>query len=306
MAEAATLRSRLRAGLQKTRQALRSKTAVLFGTGPFEASALDTLEEALLEADAGPGVAAALLEALRERARTGGLPDAAAARAVLREEIAARLAVPGPAPHAAAKPWVVLVLGVNGSGKTTTIGKMAHRGASAGERIVLAAADTFRAAAIEQLQAWGERTGAEVVAHRPGADPTAVAFDALEAARARGADRVLIDTAGRLHTKRNLMEELRKMTRVLGKTLPGAPHEVLLVLDATTGRSALAQAQEFNEVAPLTGLILTKLDGTARGGALLGIAETLQVPVRFVGVGEGLEDLMPFSPTAFAEALLPG
>ncbi|MBI3002966.1 MAG: signal recognition particle-docking protein FtsY, partial [candidate division NC10 bacterium] len=173
-------------------------------------------------------------------------------------------------------------------------------------RIVLAAADTFRAAAIEQLQAWGERTGAEVIAHRPGADPTAVVFDALEAARARGADRVLIDTAGRLHTKRNLMEELRKMTRVLGKTLPGAPHEVLLVLDATTGRGALAQAREFNQVAPLTGLILTKLDGTAKGGALLGIAETLQVPVRFVGVGEGLEDLMPFSPTAFAEALLPG
>lgn len=279
---------------------------MLFETGPFEPSALDTLEEALLQADAGPAVAAALLEALRERARTGGVRDAAAARAVLREEIAGRLSVPEPAPPAAAKPWVVLVLGVNGSGKTTTIGKMAHRAASAGERIVLAAADTFRAAAIEQLQAWGERTGAEVIAHRPGADPTAVVFDALEAARARGADRVLIDTAGRLHTKRNLMEELRKMTRVLGKTLPGAPHEVLLVLDATTGRGALAQAREFNQVAPLTGLILTKLDGTAKGGALLGIAETLQVPVRFVGVGEGLEDLMPFSPTAFAEALLPG
>jgi fused signal recognition particle receptor len=279
---------------------------VLFGTGPFEPAVLDSLEEALIEADAGPAVAAALLEALRERARTGGLRDAAVARAVLREEIAGRLAVAEPARPAAAKPWVVLVLGVNGSGKTTTIGKMAHRAASAGERIVLAAADTFRAAAIEQLQAWGERTGAEVIAHRPGADPTAVVFDALEAARARGADRLLIDTAGRLHTKRNLMEELRKMTRVLAKTLPGAPHEVLLVLDATTGRSALAQAREFNQVAPLTGLILTKLDGTAKGGALLGIAETLQAPIRFVGVGEGLEDLMPFSPTAFAEALLPG
>lgn len=306
MAEVATLGSRLRAGLQKTRQALRGKAAVLFATGPFEPSALDTLEEALLEADAGPAAAAALLGALRERARAGGLPDAAAARAVLREEIASRLAVPEPAPQAAAKPWVVLILGVNGSGKTTTIGKMAHRAASAGERVVLAAADTFRAAAIEQLQAWGERAGAEVVAHRSGADPTAVVFDALEAARARGADRVLIDTAGRLHTKRNLMEELRKMTRVLGKTLPGAPHEVLLVLDATTGRSALAQAREFNQVAPLTGLILTKLDGTAKGGALLGIAETLQVPARFVGIGEGIEDLMPFSATAFAEALLPG
>lgn len=305
MPEAATLFRRLQAGLQKTRQVLRDKASGIFGSGPLEPAALDELEEALLQADAGPAVAAALLQTLRERARAGGLPDAGAARAVLREEIAGRLAVPERAPRAPVKPWIVLVVGVNGSGKTTTIGKLAHRAASAGERVLLAAADTFRAAAIEQLQAWGERTGATVVAHRPGADPTAVVFDALEAARARRADRVFIDTAGRLHTKRNLMEELRKMTNLVAKILTDAPHEVLLVLDATIGRSALAQVREFHQVAPLTGLILTKVDGTAKGGALLGIAETLNIPVRFLGVGEGLEDLMPFSPAAFAEALLP-
>ncbi|MBI4414284.1 MAG: signal recognition particle-docking protein FtsY [candidate division NC10 bacterium] len=305
MAEGANLLTRLRAGLQKTQQALRASAAALFGSGPLDPLTLEGLEEALLQADTGVPVAAAMLQALRRRAQSGGLPDAAAARAALREEIATRLTVPELSPRPPARPWVVLVLGVNGSGKTTAIGKLAHRAVASGERVLLAAADTFRAAAIDQLKAWGDRSGAEVIAHQAGADPAAVVFDALQAARARGADRVLIDTAGRLHTKRNLMEELRKMTRVMEKELPGAPHEVLLVLDATTGRSALAQAREFHLVAPLTGLVLTKLDGTAKGGAILGIAEALPVPVRFLGVGEGLEDLAPFSPTAFAAALLP-
>lgn len=305
MAEGANLLTRLRAGLQKTQQALRASAAALFGSGPLDPLTLERLEEALLQADTGVPVAAAMLQALRRRAQSGGLPDAAAARAALREEIATRLTVPELSPRPPARPWVVLVLGVNGSGKTTAIGKLAHRAVASGERVLLAAADTFRAAAIDQLKAWGDRSGAEVIAHQAGADPAAVVFDALQAARARGADRVLIDTAGRLHTKRNLMEELRKMTRVMEKELPGAPHEVLLVLDATTGRSALAQAREFHLVAPLTGLVLTKLDGTAKGGAILGIAEALPVPVRFLGVGEGLEDLAPFSPTAFAAALLP-
>jgi len=303
--EGATLFPRLRAGLQKTQQALREKAAALFGSGPLHPTTLEELEEALIQADTGVAVAAAMLQALRPRGRTGGLPDAAAVRATLREEIATRLTIPEGAPRAPAKPWVVLVLGVNGSGKTTTIGKLAHRALLSGEQVLLAAADTFRAAAIDQLQAWGERCGAKVIAHQPGADPTAVAFDALHAARARGTDRVFIDTAGRLPTKRNLMEELRKMVRVLGKELPGAPHEVLLVLDATTGLNALTQAREFHLVAPLTGLILTKVDGTAKGGVVLGIVEALAVPVRFLGVGEGLEDLIPFSPTAFAAALLP-
>lgn len=305
MAEGANLLTRLRAGLLKTQQTLRASAAALFGSGPLDPLTLEGLEEALLQADTGVAVAAAMLQALRRRAQSGALPDAAAARAALREEIATRLTVPEPSPRPPARPWVVLVLGVNGSGKTTAIGKLAHRAVASGERVLLAAADTFRAAAIDQLKAWGDRSGAEVIAHQAGADPAAVVFDALQAARARGADRVLIDTAGRLHTKRNLMEELRKMTRVMEKELPGAPHEVFLVLDATTGRSALAQAREFHLVAPLTGLVLTKLDGTAKGGAILGIVEALPVPVRFLGVGEGLEDLAPFSPSAFAAALLP-
>jgi fused signal recognition particle receptor len=305
VAEDASLLTRLRAGLQKTQQALRAQAAALFGSGPLDPATLEALEEALLQADTGVAAAAAILQALRRRAQFGGLPDAAAARAALREEIAARLTVPELPPRPPAKPWVVLVLGVNGSGKTTAIGKLAHRAVASGERVLLAAADTFRAAAIDQLNAWGDRSGAQVIAHQAGADPVAVVFDALQAARARGADQILIDTAGRLHTKRNLMEELRKMTRVLGKELPGAPHEVLLVLDATTGRNALAQAREFHLVAPLTGLVLTKLDGTAKGGAILGIVEALRVPVRFLGVGEGLEDLTPFSPAAFAAAFLP-
>lgn len=305
MTEDATLLARLGASLQKTRQALRAQVATLFGSGPLDAAILDGLEEALLQADTGVPVAAALLQALRQRARTGGLPDAPAVRAALREEIAGRLTVPEPPRPPRAKPWVVLLLGVNGSGKTTAIGKLAHRAVASGERVLLSAADTFRAAGIEQLKAWGERSGAEVIAQQPGADPTAVIFDTLRAARARSADRVLIDTAGRLHTQRNLMEELRKMTRVLGRELPGAPHEVLLVLDATTGRNAVAQAREFHLVAPLTGLVLAKLDGTAKGGAILGIVEALRVPVHFLGLGEGLEDLAPFSPSAFAAALLP-
>ena len=305
MAEGTNLLTRLRAGLQKTRQALQAQAAALFGSGPLNPAALEGLEEALLQADTGVTVAAAILQSLRRRAQTGSLPDLTAVRAALREEIASRLTVPESHPRPPVKPWVVLVLGVNGSGKTTTIGKLAHRAVASGDQVLLAAADTFRAGAIDQLKAWGDRSGAEVIAHQAGADPVAVVFDALQAGRTRGADRILIDTAGRLHTKRNLMEELRKMTRVLGKECPGAPHEVLLVLDATTGMSAVAQAREFHLVAPLTGLVLTKLDGTAKGGAILGIVQALRVPVRFLGVGEDVEDLTPFSPTAFATAFLP-
>jgi fused signal recognition particle receptor len=197
-----------------------------------------------------------------------------------------------------------MVLGVNGVGKTTTIGKIAHRFNSLGKKVVLAAADTFRAAAIEQLEIWSQRAGAHFIKHASGADPSAVAFDAVKAAEARKYPLVLIDTAGRLHTKENLMEELKKVKRIIGRELPEAPHEVLLVLDATTGQNALAQAREFQEALDLTGMVLTKLDGTAKGGVILGICDTLKLPVRFVGMGERPDDLHEFSATAFVEALL--
>ena len=210
-----------------------------------------------------------------------------------------------PAPAPPAPPTVILFVGVNGTGKTTTIGKLAHRWIAAGEKVLLVAGDTFRAAAIDQLKVWGERVGAPVVAHQPGADPSAVVFDALRAARARGADRVLIDTAGRLHTKKNLMEELKKIHRVTARELPGAPHETLLVLDAVTGTNGLVQAKEFHAAVPLTGIILTKLDGTAKGGIAVAIARELALPVRYIGVGEDLDDLQPFDPVAYLDALLP-
>jgi fused signal recognition particle receptor len=197
-----------------------------------------------------------------------------------------------------------LILGANGVGKTTTIGKLALRAMRLGKRVTLAAADTFRAAAIEQLEIWGTRAGAHVISHQAGGDPAAVVFDALEAARARGTDLVLIDTAGRLHTKKNLMDELKKIRRIAARTLPGAPHETLLILDATTGLNAAVQAREFQQALGVTGLIITKLDGTAKGGAVVGIVAELQIPVRYVGLGEGVEDLQPFEAPAFAAALL--
>jgi fused signal recognition particle receptor len=203
----------------------------------------------------------------------------------------------------ATRPHVILVLGVNGSGKTTTIGKLAARHTAAGHRVILGAADTFRAAAIEQLQAWGERVGCEVIAGQPGSDPSAVAFDAVKAAVARGADVAIIDTAGRLQTKRPLMEQLGKMVRVIGRDLEGAPHETLLVLDANTGQNAISQARLFTEVASVTGLVLTKLDGTAKGGVILGLAAEFGIPLKHVGVGEAIEDLRDFSAEEFVEAI---
>jgi len=231
---------------------------------------------------------------------------------VLREAILERLrrveaAEPAPGLEGRAldaRPHVILVLGVNGSGKTTTIGKLAARYRAAGHAVVLGAGDTFRAAAIEQLQIWGERTGCEVVAGKAGGDPAAVAFDTVQAARARGADVAIVDTAGRLQTKAPLMEELGKIARAVAKGLPGAPHETLLVLDANTGQNALSQARLFTEVAPVSALALTKLDGTAKGGVLVGLADELAVPVRWVGVGEGVEDLRPFSASDFVDAIL--
>jgi len=293
--------ARLRDRLRRTSDALVGGLGKILG-GSVDDALLDQLEELLLHADLGVKTATALLDRVR---REGRGRDASAVREILRDAIAEKLrrveSRDGLA--LAGKPHVVLVLGVNGSGKTTTIGKLAARHVAAGRKVLLGAADTFRAAAIEQLQAWGERTGCEVIAGRQGGDPSAVAFDTVKAALARGADVAIIDTAGRLQTKKPLMEELAKLARVIGRDVAGAPHETLLVLDANTGQNALSQAKLFTEVAPVSGLVLAKLDGTARGGVIVGLADEFGIPVRFVGVGEAAEDLRDFAADEFVDAL---
>ena len=279
-------------------------TAVKKGLG-IDESVLETLEETLLSADVGADTAAALTDAVRERAGLSERKDLAALRSMLLAEIEAVLAsAPLPAERPVTPLYVVFLVGVNGSGKTTTTAKLAAREKAAGRSVVLAAADTFRAGAIDQLQTWADRLGLSVVRHREGADPSAVLFDALSAAKARGAQTILVDTAGRLHTKKNLMEELAKMRRIAAREVPGAPHETLLVLDATTGVNGLEQARRFLEAAGATGVVLTKLDGSARGGIVLAIYRELKLPVVYVGVGESVDDLVPFDPSEYARALL--
>jgi fused signal recognition particle receptor len=296
--------SRLRDGLRKTRDSLVGKLDAVFTGTMIDEASLDDLEEALLASDLGPTAARAVMDSARDAFRRQGASTVEAMRALLAARIAEVLAVPAPTPvRPAGPPHVTLFVGTNGSGKTTTIAKLAKRYRDDGETVLLAAGDTFRAAAIEQLQVWGKRIGADVIAHQPGADPSAVVFDACKAAVARQVGRLLVDTAGRLHTKSNLMEELKKIKRVIGRAVPGAPHETLLVLDATTGLNAVAQAREFHQAVALSGIVVTKLDGTAKGGAVVGIARDLQVPVRYVGVGETPEDLQPFNPQEFAAAL---
>ncbi|HEY5975454.1 MAG TPA: signal recognition particle-docking protein FtsY, partial [Geobacteraceae bacterium] len=232
------------------------------------------------------------------------LQDGEALRSALKEEILARLArYAAPLDLSAAVPFVIMVIGVNGVGKTTTIGKLASRFVGDGKKVVLAAADTFRAAAAEQLEIWGARAGVDVIRHQEGADPSAVVFDACKAAVARQADVLIIDTAGRLHTKVNLMEELKKVRRVMGREIPGAPHETLLILDAATGQNALSQARLFQEAAAVSGLVLTKLDGTAKGGIVVAVCNDFKIPIRYIGVGESAEDLRPFDPREFVAAL---
>src|SRR5215217_6707690 len=299
---------RLSDGLGKTRDVVKQSLDRFIGRPP-DADLMEGLEEALLSADLGAQVVDRLIGQVNDQGRSISGSTAEGLRNILSQTLYGILKqVAGPSLDEligrGAKPFVILVIGVNGVGKTTTIAKLAQRLNQGQRRPLLVAGDTFRAAAIDQLQVWADRVGVEVIRQRHGADPAAVAFDGIVAAKARSADVVLIDTAGRLHTKSNLMDELRKMKRVIGQEMPGAPHEVLLVLDATVGQNALAQARQFHEAIGVTGLVLTKLDGTARGGIVVAIAEDLRIPVRLVGVGESVDDLQDFNPEAFVAALI--
>jgi fused signal recognition particle receptor len=300
-----SLLERLKSGVQKTRTGLVSALEdAIQGKKVIDADLIDELEFALISADIGVGATEEILGRIRQRVERHQLHDAAALRGLIREHLLEILQASERAPAAVAEPpAVVLVVGVNGSGKTTTIGKLAQRFKNEGRSTLLCAADTFRAAAIEQLEIWGERTGTAVIRQSPGSDPSAVLFDALQAARARKVDCVIVDTAGRLQTKENLMAELQKMSRTARKVIPDAPHEVLLVLDATTGQNGLEQARKFTETSGVTGIVLAKLDGTAKGGIVVAIARELNLPIRYVGVGEKVDDLLPFDPEKFIESL---
>jgi len=295
--------SRWRDGLSRTSKAAFGQIASILGTSEITAETWDDLEALLLQADLGIETTASVLDALKQTARAQGLIRANELLATLRQELRARLVTP---PHLSFthKPSVILVVGVNGSGKTTTIAKLAARFTNEGRKILLGAADTFRAAAMDQLQVWGDRLKVEVVAGAFESDPGAVAFNSVQAGIARSVDIVLIDTAGRLHTRFNLMEELKKVNRVVGKALPGAPHEVWLVLDATIGQNALQQARSFKEAVNVTGVILSKLDSSARGGMAFAIQRELGLPILFAGLGEKPEDLQPFDPDAFVDGIL--
>jgi fused signal recognition particle receptor len=302
-AKSGGMMQRLRKGLSKTRNIFTTDLDGLFSRkNEIDDDLLENLEEILITSDIGVQTAMEMMDQVSGRAARIG--TAADLKSVLQEEILSILEEDKTAsPPIATKPHVIMVVGVNGVGKTTTIGKLAARYSSAGKKVLIAAADTFRAAAIEQLCVWADRAGAEIVRHKDGADPAAVAFDGIEAAIARDVDVVLIDTAGRLHTKVNLMEELKKIKRSVAKKLAEAPHETLLVLDATTGQNALSQAQLFNEALDVTGLALTKLDGTAKGGIVISIYKTMNIPLQFIGVGEQIDDLQSFDPQAFVKAL---
>ncbi len=299
------LLDRLKAGIEKTRAGLVDRVEDLVsGKKEINADLLEELEYTLVTADIGVRTTTEILESIRQRVDRKSINDAAELKSLIREHLLGVLqATERPLAHVTQPPAVVMLVGVNGSGKTTTIGKLANRFRSEGRSVLLCAADTFRAAAIEQLQVWGQRTGTEIISQRAGADPSAVVFDAVQAAKARKTDYVIIDTAGRLHTKENLMAELEKMRRTAAKVVPGSPHEVWLVLDATTGQNGLEQARKFTETSGVTGIVLTKLDGTAKGGVVVAIARELNLPIRFVGVGEKVDDLLPFEPEEFIQSL---
>jgi len=299
-----TLLARMRVALGRTRSSVRERIDALFGGDAIDESVLEALEEALLLADVGVVTTERLLDPLREAIRQGNT-DPGVLRTSLQGEI--RKLLDGLDPTLDSKPasgpWVILIVGVNGSGKTTTIGKLAARFHQEGSRVMLAAGDTHRAAAGDQLKVWAERAHADIVTHQPGGDPGAVVYDALQAALARGHDVVIVDTAGRLQTRKPLMEQLSKIRRVIGKLVPDGPHETLLVLDGTMGQNGLSQARLFHEATPLTGVVVTKLDGTAKGGMILTIAAEMELSVKLVGIGEKVEDLADFDASLFAEAL---
>jgi fused signal recognition particle receptor len=300
-----SLLEKLKSGVQKTRAGLVSKLEdALQGKKQIDADLLEELEFTLISADIGVRTTEEILERIRQRVARHQLDDAAELKSLIREHLLEILAASERAPaHVESPPAVVLVVGVNGSGKTTTIGKLANRFKNEQRSVLLCAADTFRAAAIEQLEIWGTRTGTPVIRQGPGSDPSAVLFDALNAARSRKVDYVIVDTAGRLQTKENLMAELQKMDRTAKKVIYDAPHEVLLVLDATTGQNGLEQARKFTETSGVTGIVLTKLDGTAKGGIVVAIARELNLPIRYIGVGEKVDDLLPFDAEKFIQSL---
>lgn len=302
-----SLLDRLKAGVAKTRAGLSDKLEDVFsGKKEIDPELLDEIEYALITADIGVRTVNEILDDIRLRIDRRLTGDAGEVKGLIKRHLLEVLeGVDRPMAHVTEPPAVVMVVGVNGAGKTTTIGKLAHRFKEEGRTVLLCAADTFRAAAIEQLEVWGERTSTEVIRQQAGSDPSSVVFDALHAARARKVDYVIVDTAGRLHTKDNLMAELEKMRRTTKKVIPDGPHEVLLVLDATTGQNGLEQARKFTESSGVTGIVLTKLDGTAKGGVVIAITRELNLPIRYVGVGEQKNDLIPFDPEAFVDSLIP-
>jgi fused signal recognition particle receptor len=296
---------RLKEGLSKTHQGMASKIdQLLSGKRKIDDQLLEELEEILITSDIGVKTTQKLLDKVIEKVKRKELEDADHLKKTLQEEMFLILRQQEkPLDPATPRPFVIMVIGVNGTGKTTTISKMAQKFKGQGKSVLLVAGDTFRAAAIEQLEIWGQRVGCEVIKHQSGSDPSAVVFDALKAGKARGSDIIIVDTAGRLHTKVNLMEELKKVKRVMAREIPNSPHEILLVLDATTGQNAISQAKMFDKELGVTGIVLTKLDGTAKGGILIGISDELGIPIRYIGIGEKADDLREFSARDFVDAI---
>ncbi|MGB7947849.1 MAG: signal recognition particle-docking protein FtsY [Candidatus Binatia bacterium] len=302
--EGSSFFQRLKSGLSKSRESWSQKIGAILQNRQWDDESLEAMEESLIAADLGPRATQKLMDFLRRQA-PGAAEDLEQEMAARLQQVMVQMLEPSATARSplSVRPWVIVFLGVNGVGKTTTIGKLAAQYLAAGKKVLLVAGDTFRAAAVEQIEAWGRRVGVEVIKHRPGADPSAVVYDGMQAAKSRGVDVLLIDTAGRLHTKVHLIEELKKIRRVIARELPDAPHETLLVLDATTGQNGLQQARVFKEATDISGIVLTKLDGTAKGGVIIGIQEELGVPVRYIGVGEEVDDLQPFDASLFVQAL---
>lgn len=295
--------SKLKESLTKTRKTLVEKVEAILTGRKIDEKTLEELEEALIAADVGIKATSEIISSIREKSKKGEANDLISVKDLMKQEMIAILDHPQPIAVNTSKPFIILAIGVNGVGKTTTIGKLASRFRGQGLSVLLAAGDTFRAAGIEQLEIWAKRAETQLVKHQKGSDPSAVVFDAIAAAKSRNIDVVIIDTAGRLHTKINLMEELKKIRRTIEKALPDAPQEILLVIDATTGQNALQQAKLFNEAIGVTGIALTKLDGTAKGGIIFAIKKELGIPVKLIGVGEGIDDLRDFDPREFVDAL---